>query len=307
MNTYVGIDIAKAELVAHALPQEQQRSFANTAAGLTELVCWLQEIGSTRVVFEATGGYERPLLKVLFEAGLAAERLSANRPRELARALGLKAKTDAIDARVLAVAAQLLPASPSAPLPEKTALLREWLQARSALVSERDAHRRRIKQLESAPVKAVLTGCIARLQKQIQQIEKTIIKLLAGIPDGLAKAPGLGPILRATLAARLPELGTVNRRQIAALAGLAPYNRDSGVWRGQRHIVGGRADVRRVLYMATWSAIRCDPDIGSCYRRLVDAGKPRKAAAVACMRKYLTRLNAMKRDNAPWKAVPMAA
>ena len=123
----------------------------------------------------------------------------------------------------------------------------------------------------------------------------------------LEKAPGLGPILRATLAARLPELGSINRRQIAALAGLAPYNRDSGMWRGQRHIVGGRADVRRVLYMATWSAIRCDPDIGNCYRRLVEAGKPKKAAAVACMRKYLTRLNAMKRDNAPWKSIPMAA
>jgi len=307
MNTYVGIDIAKAELVAHALPQELRRSFANTSDGLTDLICWLQEIGSARVVFEATGGYERALLKALFAAGLVAERLSANRPRELARALGLKAKTDAIDARVLAVAAQLLPASPSTPLPEKTALLREWLQARSALVSERDAHRRRIKQLESAPVRAVLTGCIARLQKQIQQIEKTITKLLAEIPDGLAKAPGLGPILRATLAARLPELGAINRRQIAALAGLAPYNRDSGMWRGQRHIVGGRADVRRVLYMATWSAIRCDADIGNCYRRLVDAGKPKKVAAVACMRKYLTRLNAMKRDNAPWKPIPMAA
>lgn len=204
MNTYVGIDIAKAELVAHALPQELRRSFANTSDGLTDLICWLQEIGSARVVFEATGGYERALLKALFAAGLVAERLSANRPRELARALGLKAKTDAIDARVLAVAAQLLPASPSTPLPEKTALLREWLQARSALVSERDAHRRRIKQLESAPVRAVLTGCIARLQKQIQQIEKTITKLLAETPDGLAKAPGLGPILRATLAARLP-------------------------------------------------------------------------------------------------------
>ena len=204
MNTYVGIDIAKAELVAHALPQEQQRSFANNAVGLTDLVCWLQEIGSTRVVFEATGGYERALLKALFDAHLPAERLSANRPRELARALGLKAKTDAIDARVLAVAAQLLPASPSKPLPEKTALLREWLQARSALVSERDAHRRRIKQLESAPVQAVLKGCIARLQKQIQQIEKTITKLLAETPDSLEKAPGLGPIRKLPRSVDIP-------------------------------------------------------------------------------------------------------
>ena len=144
MCTYVGIDVAKSELVVHALPQELCRSFANSPQGLALLLEWLQQLGDTRTVFEASGGYEQALLQVLFEAGLSAERLSANRPRELAKALGLKAKTDAIDARLLAVAAQLLPASPSVPLPEKTALLRQWLQVRNALVGERDSHRRQI-------------------------------------------------------------------------------------------------------------------------------------------------------------------
>lgn len=307
MNSYVGIDVAKSELVVHVLPQERGRTFANSAAGLAELVSWLQQLACQRIVLEASGGYEQALLKCLHQAALPAVRLCARRPRELARALGVKAKTDALDARVLAVAAQLLPAALTEPLPDATATLRQWLQLRTAFVAERDRHRRRLQQLQEPQVQTCLRDWINKLQVQIKALDKLLAKRVSVEPSPLAKAPGLGPILRATLTARLPELGQLDRRQIAALVGLAPYNRDSGRWRGQRRIAGGRADVRRVLYMATWSAIRGDPALASCYHHLVAAGKPKKLAVTACMRKYLTRLNAMKRDNTPWRVGSMEA
>jgi len=212
MSSYVGIDVAKLELVVHVLPQEQGRIFANSAVGLAELVAWLQQMPCQRIVFEASGGYEQTLLKGLNQANLPAVRLSAQRPRELARALGVKAKTDALDARVLAVAAQLLPAAVSEPLPETTAILREWLQLRSALVGERDSHRRRLQQLQHPQVQAFLQEWIAKLQVQIKDLDKLLAKLVRDEPTPLDKAPGLGPILRATLAARLPELGRLDRR-----------------------------------------------------------------------------------------------
>lgn len=304
MNSHVGIDVSKDELVVHVLPEELNRAFPNHGAGLAHLLDWLRSLDCRRIVFEASGGYERDLLEALHQAGLAAVRLSAQRPRALARALGLKTKTDALDARVLAVAAQLLPAPATVPPTAPLQSLREWLQLRSALVGERDNHRRRIQQLRDAHVQAYLRTLIDSLQARIAQVEERLRQALRQCPSPLAAAPGLGPILRATLAARLPELGQLGRRQIAALVGLAPYNRDSGRWRGQRRIGGGRADVRRVLYMATWAAIRARSPLAGTYQRLVAAGKPKKLALTACMRKYLTMLNAMARDQTPWMPAP---
>jgi len=274
--------------------------FPNTTQGLVELVGWLVELGGCRVSFEASGGYERALLDALHQAGVVAMRLPARRPRNLARALGLKAKTDALDARVLALAAQILPATATPPATAPVQELREWLQLRTALVQERDNHRRRIQQIRQASVQTFLRSVIDSLQQRIAEVEQQLRCALERCPVQIAAAPGLGPILRATLAARLPELGQLDRRQIASLIGLAPYNRDSGRWRGQRCIGGGRADVRRVLYMATWAAIRARSPLASTYQRLVAAGKPKKLAVTACMRKYLTMLNAMARDQAPW-------
>ncbi|MCD7100430.1 transposase [Stenotrophomonas sp. MMGLT7] len=305
MNSYVGIDVSKDELVVHVLPEELNRTFLNHANGLVELLGWLLPLECSRIVFEASGGYERDLLEVLHRAGLEAVRLPARRPRDLARALGLKAKTDAIDARVLALAAQLLPAPPTPPLAPAVQILREWLQLRRALIGERDNHRRRLQQMRHGPAQACLRELIDHLQQRIAQIEGPLRQALAQCPQALAAAPGLGPILRATLAARLPELGQLNRRQVAALVGLAPYNRDSGQWRGQRRISGGRSDVRRVLYMATWAAIRARSPLAQTYQRLCAAGKPPKLAVTACMRKYLTMLNAMARDQAPWAPPPV--
>ena len=307
MCTHVGIDVSKAELAVHVLPHGLQQVFPNSTQGRQELIQWLQPQQCRNVAFEASGGYERELLEALYQAGLPASRLPAQRPRALARALGGKAKTDPVDAQVLAMAAQLLPISASVPLPVQAQELREWLQLRTALVTERDSHRRRLKQLRHPEVCAQLEAWIQELQTQISQVEKRLQQALTCCPTSLQKAPGLGPILQATLAARLPELGTLDRRQIASLVGLAPYNRDSGTWRGQRHIGGGRSDVRRVLYMATWAAIRAKSVLADTYQRLLAAGKPKKVALVACMRKYLTMLNAMQRDNAPWNPRPCAA
>lgn len=300
MSTHVGIDVSKDELVVHALPSERGALFPNDRSGLIDLLDWLRPLACARIVFEASGGYEQDLLEALSAAGMPAVRLSARRPRALATALALKAKTDKLDARVLAIAAQWLPAPATLPPSAPQRALREWLQLRTALVGERDGHRRRIQQLRDHDVKTYLQTLIDSLQTQIALIEERLRQAMAQCPSPLSAAPGLGPILRATLMARLPELGKLDRRQIAALVGLAPYNRDSGRWRGQRRISGGRADVRRVLYMATWAAIRARSPLAEVYRRLVTAGKPKKLALTACMRKYLTMLNAMARDQAPW-------
>lgn len=300
MNTYVGVDVAKDELVVHVLPTDLGQSFLNTTDGLTELLGWLLPQACQRVVFEASGGYEHALLHALHQAGLDAVRLPAHRPRNLAKALGLKAKTDAVDARVLAVAAQLLPAVATTPLPAAAQAVREWLHLRNVLVKERDGYRRRHPQHHDPDVQGYLGTLIEGAQARIREVEQHLSRALACCPRPLPTAPGLGPILRATLAARLPELGTLDRRRIAALVGVAPYSRDSGYWQGKRRISGGRADVRRVLYMATWAAIRARTPLADTYRRLVDAGKPKKLALTACMRKYLTMLNAMQRDQTPW-------
>jgi transposase len=297
MGSFVGIDVSKAELVVQVLPQGQALTVANTAAGHAALIGWLLPLACERIALEASGGYERAVLEALVHAGLPAMRLSAQRPRALAQALGLKAKTDALDARLLALAAQCLQGRPAAvPTPEVQAL-REMLQLRQALVADRDAMRRRLPQTVTGFVRDELVAVIAQLQQRITALSAHIATATC---SHLPAVPGLGPVLRATLAARLPELGTLDKRRIAALVGLAPFNRDSGLWRGKRRIHGGRADVRRVLYIATWAAIRAKSPLAPCYARLTARGKPPKVAIVACMRKYLTWLNAIARDHAPY-------
>ncbi|MCK9507890.1 MAG: IS110 family transposase [Pigmentiphaga sp.] len=305
MCSYVGVDVSKDELVVHVMPSEQRHTFANSPTGLAELLQCLSPLQCKRIVFEASGGYERDLLDALHQANLPGTRISPARPRALANAMGIKAKTDPIDARVLAVTAQLLPLENTQPLSEQTEQLREWLQLRTALVCERDGFRRRLKQTRHPLVRAQMQTWILSYRAQIEQVDQQIKALMAEQPAPLHKAPGLGPVLSATLAARLPELGTLDRRKITALVGLAPYNRDSGKKAGLRRIGGGRADVRRVLYMATWAAIRAKTPLAQTYQRLVELGKPKKLAVTACMRKYLIMLNAMKRDNAPWNPKQM--
>lgn len=306
MQRFVGIDVSKAELVVHVLPDGLTWTQANTPDGHAGLAERLALLGCERIVLEASGGYERAIVQVLTQAGLPAVRLPAQRPRALAHALGLKAKTDALDARLLAVAAQCIHAQPTAVLPAPLQALRELLHLRSTLVAQRDAQRRCMEHVTCKAVRDQWLEVIALLQQRIREVSRQIAQAGAAC-SSLPKLPGLGPILRATLAARLPELGTVHPRKIVALVGLAPFNRDSGRWRGQRRIQGGRADVRRVLYMATWASIRTGSPLSHTYARLTAAGKPAKVAIVACMHKYLRWLNAIARDQAPYAPPEIAS
>jgi len=227
MRRFVGIDVSKAELVIHVLPDEQVWTQPNTPLGQRALAQRLAELDCERIVLEASGGYEHALLRVLREAGLPAARMAADRPRKLAQALGLQAKTDALDARLLAIAAQHIPTTPTAVLPEHLQSLRELLDLRATLVGQRDAHRRRLEHITSPEVQRRCREVIALLNQQIQVLARQIAQQ-AKTCSTLPTVPGLGTILRAVLAARLPELGTLPPRKLAALVGLAPFNHDSG-------------------------------------------------------------------------------
>lgn len=301
MGGYVGIDVGKHTLVICHRPGERIWACANTPTGQAQLVAELVVLAPERILLEASGGYERSIFRALQQAGLAVLRVQPRRIRALAQALGRKAKTDPLDARLLAEAAAVLSLPEPAPPEPAAEALRALVDWRARLVAQRDDNRRRLHQAELPLVRTSLQRLIAVLRTEISQLDRQIGARLQQLARPLAAAPGLGPVLRATLAARLPELGRLNRREIAALAGTAPFNRDSGQHRGARHIGGGRSDLRRVLYMATLSAIRNCPTLSATYQQLLARGKRKKVAIVACMRKYLTMLNAMARDNAPWQ------
>ncbi|MBO9883899.1 IS110 family transposase [Xanthomonas sp. D-109] len=306
MRRHVGIDVSKAELVIHVLPDEQAWTQPNTPQGQRALAQRLAGMDCERIVLEASGGYERAVLQVLRQADLPVVRMPADRPRKLAQALGLHAKTDALDARLLAIAAQHIPTTPTPVVPGHQQSLRELLDLRATLVGQRDAHRRRLEHITSAKAQHRCREVIALLNQQIQTLTQEI-EQQGKTCSSLPKVPGLGTILRAVLAARLPELGTLPPRKLAALVGLAPFNHDSGCWKGQRRIKGGRADVRRVLYMSTWASIRAKSPLANTYARLRAAGKPAKVAIVACMHKFLRWLNAIARDQAPYAPPAIAA
>jgi transposase len=301
MSGYVGIDVAKHSVVVCIEPPGQTETLENSPAGHAALVSRLVAAAPDKVLLEASGGYERALYRALHQARLPVVRVHPRRSRALAAALGRQAKTDPLDAALLARAAQLLEL-PVRPLPTAaTEAVRALVDLRQQLVGQRDDTRRRQRQATTPAVSQVLTRLIAHLNTEIRDLDGQLRTAVAALPTTLAPAPGVGPVLRATLAAHLPELGQLDRRQIAALVGVAPYNRDSGSQRGQRHIHGGRAAIRRVLYMATWASIRAGSVLAQRYQTLIARGKPSKVAIVACMRKFLTMLNAMARDNAPWQ------
>jgi transposase len=307
MGGYVGIDVGKDLLVIALHPAGRIWQCANTADGQAALTAELAALAPERLLLEASGGYERGICRQLRAAGLRVTRVQPRRIRALALALGLKAKTDPLDARLLARAAALLSLPAPVAVNADTEALRALVDWRARLVAQRDDNRRRLHQAELASVRASLQRLLQWLTAEIRQLERQIATAVQALARTLGHAPGLGPVLRATLAAHLPELGQLNRRQIAALAGLAPFNHDSGQHRGQRYISGGRAELRRVLFMATQAAIRCCPPLAATYQGLLARGKPKKVAIVACMRKYLTMLNAMARDNAPWQPLNAAA
>jgi transposase len=304
---YVGIDVGKRWLDVACWGEELSWRVGNDDEGQAVVGRYLAGLGTVRIAVEATGGYERGLVAHLRTCGLAVAVVNPTRVRALAKATGKLAKTDAIDARLIAeYAAKICPPSQAAPA-EAQVRLKELITRREQLVEMRAAEQNRLGTL-AADLQEEIAAHLAWLSQRLQVLEAQIQELLASLPvwqeqvARLQSIPGVGPITAITVVAEMPELGSLNRQQIAALAGLAPFNRDSGKKRGQRRIFGGRKGVRRVLYMAALSAIRFNPVLRSLQQRLIAAGKPFKVALTACMRKLLTFMNAMARDRLDWRS-----
>lgn len=304
-RTNVGIDVSKEWLDIAVLPSGETWRTKNEEAAIQELIQRLKQINPERIVVEATGGYEQLLAAQLYLAGLPLCRVNPRRVRYFARSLGLLAKTDKLDAKVLALFGERMQ-------PPLTRLASEEEQFLSALITRRAqisgflvAERNR---LHTAPksLHASLNEHITWLKQQLKQLDRQIDEFVNHTPDFkekdelLREVQGVGKKTAAKLIADVPELGECDNKQIAALIGTAPFNHDSGRKHGQRSISGGRPDVRSVLYMATLTATRCNPVIRAFYQRLLKAGKLKKVALVACMRKLLTILNAIIRDRVHW-------
>lgn len=303
---FVGIDVSQARLDVAVMPGKEPWSVANDSAGLRQLRRQLQALSPQLIVLEATGGLEVPAAAELAAAGLAVAVVNPRQARDFAKATGQLAKTDRIDAASLARFAQAVRPTPRPLKDTHTQALEALLVRRRQLLEMWVAERQRLSRA-AKPVRKSLKAHIRWLEKQLQDLDADLTDTIKASPvwreqdDLLQSAPGVGPVLSHSLLAQLPELGTLSRRQIAALVGVAPYNCDSGTLRGQRHCWGGRAPLRAVLYMATLSAIRFNPRIRPFYQRLTDAGKVHKVAMVACMRKLLTMLNAMVKNHTPWQ------
>jgi transposase len=263
------------------------------------------------VVLEATGGLESAVIAALSAAGLAVMRINPKRVRDFAGAHGLLAKTDALDAYALALfGARMRPPLRAWPEAERQQLA-AWVARQQQLIAERATERTRLKQASEPELRKSVERVIAFLGKEIERVEKQLTAWVASSQlwkeqeELLRSAPGVGPKTALRLLAQLPELGKVNRRQIAALVGLAPFASDSGKWRGRRSIRGGRAGVRAVLYLASWTAVRTAGTLQCFYRRLVEAGKARQLALIAVARKLLLALNEMMRTGQPWRSANM--
>ena len=306
----VGIDVGKRELTI-ALTTGETWTTDTSARALRTLARTLAARGPRVIVLEATGGYEVPVLGALAERELPVSLVMPGRVRAFAQATGHLAKTDRLDARLLAqYAAQLTPALTPVPDAAQRALM--LLVARRRQVDDMlVAERQRLEQqsfFPESPVRAGIEATIAFLEQQGQTLDRELHQHLTQTPRWteplalLKSVPGVGPVTAATLLAFLPELGTLSRQQIAALVGVAPMAAESGQWRGRRRIRGGRAVVRRVLYMAAVSAARCHPVFAPYYQQLRARGKPAKLALVACMRRLLVLLNSILKTRTPWQA-----
>src|SRR5579864_4975119 len=307
---YVGIDVSKSTLDVAIEPTHEHWHVTNDEPGIQHLVERLKPLHPERIVLEATGGYELAALAALGCADLPAVAVNPRQVRDFAKALGQLAKTDALDAQVLArFAAVVQPAL--RPLPDAaTRELAGLLARRRQLIDMRTAESNRLGQALEA-VRPDIREHLRWLDKRIQQLDGELHDRLRASPlwrekeNLLRSIPGVGPILTTTLLADVPELGTTGHKQIAALVGLAPLNRDSGRWRGKRSIWGGRGHVRAVLYMATLTAVRLNPVLKALYERLLRAGKPRMVAIVACMHKLLRICNAVLSKQTPWRYQPL--
>jgi transposase len=310
---FVGIDISASRLDVATAPLERHFGVPHTEAGLASLVPRLQKLNPQIVLLEATGGYEIPVAYALFEAGLPVVIINPKNIRQFAGSIGRLAKTDKLDAQILARYAQAV-RPPVRPLKEREQLdLANLVSRRRQLQGMIVMEQNRLR-TTTPHVRLNIDQHLAYLRQLLKDLDRELQDFIRRTPlwhdqaDLLQSVPGIGPIASASLLAHLPELGTLQSRQIAALAGVAPMNRDSGHWRGQRHVQGGRPAVRSALYMAALVASRHNPVIHSFYQRLRAAGKPAKLALTACMRKLLVILNAMLKNQTPWRQpLPLAA
>jgi transposase len=308
-EAFIGIDVARDSLEVVSRPAGEQWQVANDPAGIAALLARLRPLQPTLIVLEATGGLELPLLAAIGSAGLPVVAVNPRQVRDFAKAIGKLAKTDAIDARVLAHFADAVRPAVR-PLPDTaTQALGALVTRRRQLVEMLTAEENRRKAAPTA-----IQAHITWLRKRLTGVDKELSRAVRNSPlwreqeDVLRSVPGIGPVVSVTLLADLPELGTLDRKQIAALVGLAPLNRDSGTMRGKRTIWGGRATVRAALYMAARVGSRRNPILRALYTRLLAAGKTKKVALTACMRKLLTIVNALLKHRTMWiRPTPVAA
>ena len=303
---FIGIDVSKDRLDISVRPTDQCLSFANTDTGLDDLIRTLSELSPTLIVMEATGRYHQLALSRLVATSLPAIAINPRQSRDFARALGRLAKTDRIDAAVLAEFADrvrpVLRVIPDSDTQDLEALCTRRRQLVTMLIAEQNRH-------HTAPrsLRPKIKKHIHWLEKELEDSDKDLKNRIRSSPawrekeDVLSSCKGIGPVTTHSMLAYLPELGTFNRRQIAALVGVAPFNKDSGKFRGRRSISGGRRQLRNVLYMSALVATRHNPTIRTFYQRLIAAGKLPKVAIVACMRKLLTMLNSMVRNKTSWR------
>ncbi len=301
----IGIDISKKKLDI-SFNDAETASYDNNLTGFKQLLKQIANKKTTRIVMEATGGYERPLVNFLQEQGIAVSVVNAKRVRDYAKALGKLAKTDKIDSHVIRLFAEAINPDITKKLTESQQSLDSLTLRRNQLVKQRAMEKQHIETVTNKDTKRSINRSLKFLDKEIERIEEKIDELIhldAKIKekvDRLATIKGVGSVASVTMVSDIPELGTLSNKEISALVGVAPFCRDSGTMRGKRTIWGGRSQVRSILYMTTLSAVKHNPAIKVFYDRLVGKGKPKKTALVACMRKLIIMANSMIRNNSDW-------
>lgn len=306
LQAIIGVDVAKDWLDTHRLPEGIARRFPNTAAGHRALIAWIGEAPVDRVAFEATGAYHRALERALAKAGVATVKVNPLQARRFAEALGQRAKTDPVDAAMLARMVALLDPALRQPTSDDLHQLRELHAARHALVKDRTAAHNRQKNLTLDLLKRQAARRLKHIDAQLEAVNRETRRRIDA-DEALARRfailcsiPGIGETTAFTLLIDMPELGNLEPKQAASLAGLAPHARQSGTWKGRAFIRGGRAKLRQALFMPALTAVRFNPDLADVYRRLVRAGKPPKLALVAVMRKLVLLANTLLRSNRTW-------
>jgi transposase len=312
-EAYVGIDVGKTWLDLAVWGSDEVERVSNDAEGVAKIMKQVMELGPQLIAVEATGGYEQTVVQTMLLAGLPVAVANPTRVRALAKATGKLAKTDVIDAGLIAEYACKVQPPALAPKEAHEIRLRALVKRREQMLGMRTGEQNRLGTAQNS-LQADIREHIEWLTDRIERLEAEIEELVDSLPEWKSQAerldsiPGVGLITAVTVLAEMPELGQLNRQKIAALAGLAPFNRDSGKKSGKRRIFGGRKSIRRVLYMACLSATRWNPVIRSMFERLMEKGKLFKVAITACMRKMLTIMNAMTRDQVLWRpSIPVSA